>query len=116
MQFGGGLRCLEAARQALSLGVARVVLGTLAVEQPGILAQLLAALGPERIAAGLDARGGRVAVRGWQVDCRPASAGSCPTIGRPGLQWLIFTDIARDGMHSGINLEATRALADATAA
>jgi phosphoribosylformimino-5-aminoimidazole carboxamide ribotide isomerase len=114
VQFGGGLRSLEAARQALSLGVGRVVLGTLAVEQPGILAQLLAEFGPERIAAGLDAREGRVAVHGWQVDSGEPVLEAAQQMADLGVQWVIFTDIARDGMQRGINLEATRALADAT--
>src|SRR3972149_3134805 len=68
VQFGGGLRTLSDVEQALSLGVARVVIGTLAIEQPNIVREAIQSLGADRIAVGLDTQDNRVKTRGWQVD------------------------------------------------
>lgn len=111
VQFGGGLRSLAAIQAALDLGVARVVLGTLVVEQPEILTAALERWGAGRIAAGLDARDGRVKVRGWQSDTPLLATDLARDLHALGLCWLIFTDIARDGLQTGLNLPATIALA-----
>ncbi len=111
VQFGGGLRSLEAIQAALDLGVRRVVLGTVIVEQPEIMAEAVARWGCERIAAGLDARGGLVQVRGWQSATALRAADLALSLKQNGLRWLIFTDIARDGLQTGLNLPATVALA-----
>ena len=66
MQFGGGMRSLDAMSQALSLGVSRVILGTIAIEQPDVVADALKKFGAEKIAVGIDARDGLVRVRGWK--------------------------------------------------
>lgn len=114
VQFGGGLRTLKAIQSALELGVTRVVLGTVVVEQPDVLAQALARWGNARVAAGLDARDGRVQVRGWQNDT-PLMAGElAQRLGQDGLRWLVFTDIARDGLQTGLNLAATTRLAQSS--
>ena len=111
VQFGGGLRSLDAIRSALELGVTRIVLGTIIVEQPAMMEEALDRWGCERIAAGLDARGGLIQVRGWQ-SATPLQAGAlAATLKQAGLRWLIFTDIARDGLQTGLNLPATVALA-----
>lgn len=111
VQFGGGIRSGAAARQALEMGVGRVILGTLAVEQVEVVAELTKAWGSERVGASLDARGGLVQVRGWQeaTDLRVLDAAK--RLKENGLEWLVFTDIARDGLQSGINLTATVELA-----
>lgn len=111
VQFGGGLRSLEAVQAALDTGVARVVLGTLAVEQPEVLAQALAGAGPERIAAALDARQGLVRIRGWATGSAIPAVDLAARLAQIGLEWLVFTDIARDGVGAGLNLEATLAIA-----
>jgi phosphoribosylformimino-5-aminoimidazole carboxamide ribotide isomerase len=111
VQFGGGLRSLDAIGQALDLGLQRVVLGTLAIEQPELLEQALAKWGPERIAAGIDARDGFVQVRGWQQGTPYPAVQAAQALRRAGLRWLVFTDISRDGLQTGINLPATLHLA-----
>lgn len=111
VQLGGGLRNIRAIEQALELGVQRVVLGTVAVEQPAVLAAALDRWGPQRIAAGLDARDGLVQVRGWKQSTGVSALQAALDFHSAGIQWLVYTDIARDGLQGGINLDATRELA-----
>ncbi len=114
IQFGGGLRDVADIEQALALGATRVVLGTVAVRHPDIVAQALARFGPDRIVVGLDARNGWVSTHGW----RETSALDVTTVAwrmaALGVRRVVYTDIARDGMLSGVNLAATLALARAT--
>lgn len=114
VQCGGGMRSLETIQHALDMGVQRVVLGTIAVENPALLREALARFGAERIVVGIDARDGKVHVHGW----KSASALSARELAfdwaEMGGRWLIFTDIARDGMGSGTNIVATAALAEAS--
>jgi phosphoribosylformimino-5-aminoimidazole carboxamide ribotide isomerase len=114
LQFGGGLRSLGAIESALSSGVNRVVLGTLAIEHPELAFEALRRWGPERIALGLDARDGMVRVRGWQSGTARDAVEIARNFVSRGLLWLIFTDIARDGLQTGLNIPATSALAQAT--
>jgi phosphoribosylformimino-5-aminoimidazole carboxamide ribotide isomerase len=114
VQFGGGLRSLSAVEAVLSIGVGRVVLGTLAIEQPAIVEDAVKSFGADRIAVGLDVRDGRIRTRGWQID----GGLDAITIGRQlrssGVEITIHTDIAHDGDLSGVNVEAAVALAHAT--
>jgi len=114
IQFGGGLRTLDDVALALELGATRVVLGTVAVRQPQIVADAVARFGVERIVAGIDARDGMVATHGWQE----TSALEALTVARRmkdlGIQRVVYTDIARDGTLTGVNLTATVALARAS--
>lgn len=114
VQFGGGLRSADAVDRALELGVSRVMIGTLAVEQPQVFAELLAKWGSDRIGASLDARDGFVQVRGWQSGTPHPAVDLARTLAEAGLRWLVFTDIARDGLQTGLNLPATAALAQST--
>jgi phosphoribosylformimino-5-aminoimidazole carboxamide ribotide isomerase len=114
VQFGGGLRSLDAIAEAFTLGVARVVLGTLAIEQPEIALEALRRWGPGSMALGLDARDGLVRVRGWQEGLPLPAIDVARSYLEHGLQWLIFTDISRDGLQTGLNLSATVELAQAT--
>ncbi len=114
VQFGGGLRSREAVQEAVEMGVARAVLGTAAVEQPQVLVEALGRFGPEHVAAGLDARDGIVQVRGWAERTPLRALDLALQLKEAGLGWLIFTDITRDGLGTGVNLEATVALAQAT--
>jgi phosphoribosylformimino-5-aminoimidazole carboxamide ribotide isomerase len=111
VQFGGGLRTLEALEQVLEMGVRRVVIGTAAVEQPELVDAALQRWGPQRIAVGLDARGGWVQVRGWQQGTGVPAVDLAIRLAKSGLNWLIFTDIARDGLQTGLNIAATADLA-----
>ena len=111
VQLGGGLRSLAAIGAALELGVARVVLGTLAVESPEIVAEAVRAFGTERVAAGLDAKAGMVTTHGWQSQTALSVLDAALRLKEHGIALVIFTDIGRDGMLGGVNIEATRGLA-----
>lgn len=114
VQFGGGLRHLEAIRRALELGVSRVVLGTAAVENPALVEAALEAFGPERVAVGIDARQGKVQTYGWKEATSVTAMELAQRWADQGGRWIIFTDVARDGMGSGLNLEAMVQLTQAT--
>lgn len=114
VQFGGGLRSLESVQSALELGVNRAILGTLAVEQPEVLKDALDRFSPERIAVGIDARDGLVQVRGWREGSGVPASELALQLRTLGLRTVIFTDIRRDGTGRGLNLSATRSLADAS--
>ncbi len=114
VQFGGGMRSLDSVSQALSFGVSRVVLGTIAVEQPDVVAGALKKFGAEKIAVGIDARDGVVRVRGWKDDSGISARDLALQMRTVGLGTVIFTDIRRDGLGSGLNIAATRELADAS--
>jgi len=111
VQLGGGLRTLDGVEEALAWGLDRVILGTVALRDPELVRRA-AARHPGRIVVGIDARDGRVAVEGWLE----ASETTAVDLGRrfadAGVAAIVYTDIARDGMLSGPNLEATAALAE----
>ena len=110
IQLGGGIRSYADIKAAFDSGVQRIILGTLAVEQSEILFQAIQEYSPDRIAAGLDAEKGWVKVRGWQQATRQNAIELAEALVRGGLKWLIFTDIARDGIGTGLNIESTRRL------
>ena len=112
VQFGGGMRSLDAIENAIKLGVSRVVLGTIAIEQPDMVANALKKFGAEKIAVGIDARDGRVHVRGWKDDSGISATDLALQMRTVGLGTVIFTDIRRDGLGSGLNIPSTRELAD----
>ena len=112
VQFGGGLRSLTAIARALYLGVSRVVLGTVAVEQPDLIAEALTRFGEERIAVGIDARDGLVRVHGWKDNSGISATDLAFHMRTLGLRTVIFTDVRRDGLGSGLNIAATRQLAE----
>ena len=110
VQFGGGMRSLESIEAALSLGVSRVVLGTIAIEQPEIVRDALIRFGAERIAVGIDARDGLVRTRGWKDNSGVPALDLALQMSSFGLATVIFTDVSRDGLGSGLNIPATREL------
>jgi phosphoribosylformimino-5-aminoimidazole carboxamide ribotide isomerase len=114
VQFGGGIRSIESAERALNLGVSRVVLGTIAIEQPQVVAEALMKFGTEKIAVGIDARDGFVRVRGWQANSGVPAKDLTLQMHDAGVRTLVFTDISRDGLGSGLNIISTRALAEAS--
>ncbi len=114
VQYGGGLRSLEAIAWALEQGAQRVVLGTAAVQDPALVREALARWGAERIAAGLDARDGKVSVRGWTEDTPLSALDAAGLLADLGVKTVIYTDIARDGAGLGGNLAATAELARTT--
>ncbi len=110
VQIGGGLRTLDDVEQLLQLGVARVIIGTAALEDRDFIRQLLRQFG-ERIVIGLDARQGYVATRGWLETSQVKATDLAVELAQFGAQTFIFTDISRDGMMQGPNVEAIRELA-----
>ena len=112
VQFGGGMRSLDGIERAYGLGVRRVVLGTIAVENPDVVAEALTRFGAERIAVGIDARDGFVRVRGWKESSRISATELALQMQTVGLSTVIFTDVSRDGLGSGLNIAATKELAD----
>jgi phosphoribosylformimino-5-aminoimidazole carboxamide ribotide isomerase len=114
VQFGGGLRDLASIRRAVDLGVSRVVLGTAAVRDPALVETALEAFGTQRVAVGIDARDGMVRTHGWQEGAEVSALELAQNWAGRGIRWLIFTDVARDGMGQGPNLAASVRLAEAT--
>lgn len=114
IQFGGGLRSLEDIGYVFGLGVARVVLGTVALQRPEVVVQAVSTWGAGRVAVGIDARAGIVAVQGWtEISCVQAEELAVRLKGY-GIERVIYTDITRDGMLMGVNVSAIANLAKAT--
>ena len=111
VQFGGGLRNLESLSRVLEMGVSRAILGTAAVEEPLLVKAAVAEFGPERIAVAIDARQGLVRTHGWRQDSALTARELARWCGESGVQWIIHTDVDRDGMGRGLNVEASRQLA-----
>ena len=110
LQLGGGIRDRAAIEHWLSAGVARVILGTIAVSNPELVAAAARAH-PGRIAVGIDAREGKVAVKGWAEESAVSALELAKRFEGAGVTAIIFTDIARDGMMEGANVESTATLA-----
>ncbi|HKC63032.1 MAG TPA: 1-(5-phosphoribosyl)-5-[(5-phosphoribosylamino)methylideneamino]imidazole-4-carboxamide isomerase [Pyrinomonadaceae bacterium] len=106
VEFGGGLRSVSDVRRMIESNVERVVIGTLAVESPYELAQLLELYG-SRIAVGIDARDGEVVTRGWEKRGRISAVELARRVARVGVERIIYTDVGRDGMLQGVNIEQT---------
>jgi phosphoribosylformimino-5-aminoimidazole carboxamide ribotide isomerase len=114
LQLGGGLRSAEDVATALKAGVARAVIGTVAVENPDLVSELVQQHGAERIVVALDARDGKVAIRGWQDSSSWTASELGLEMVKRGVHHALYTDISRDGGLGGVNIEATIALAHAT--
>lgn len=112
VQLGGGIRTLPQIEDWLDRGLARVILGTAAVREPALVKEACKAF-PGRIAVGIDARAGRVAVEGWAESSSLGAVELAKKFEGAGVAAIIYTDIDRDGVLAGINWEATIALADA---
>lgn len=110
VQVGGGIRTLERIEELLGLGVARVILGTVAVRDPQLVAEAVRRYG-ERIIVGIDAKAGQVAVQGWAETTEMTASELALKMKDVGVQRIIYTDIARDGMLQGPNIESTVQLA-----
>jgi phosphoribosylformimino-5-aminoimidazole carboxamide ribotide isomerase len=114
VQLGGGVRGAERAEDLLACGLDRVILGTVALEQPQLVDRL-AALHPGRIVVGIDARNGKVATRGWIEESSTEATALAERFSGSGIAAIISTDIATDGTLAGPNLAALRAMAEASA-
>ena len=109
VEFGGGIRSLEDVQELCDAGVARVVLGTVAAESPQLLKDLTTRFAT-RICVGIDARDGRVMTRGWEATSPVMAVDLARSVAECGVKRIIYTDIARDGMLVGPNIEQTLAV------
>ena len=114
VQLGGGVRSLERAEELIACGLDRVILGTVAIEQPELV-QELAQRHPGRIVVGIDANDGRVATRGWIEQSDVLATDLSTQFSAAGIAAIITTDIATDGTLAGPNLEALRTMAQCSA-
>jgi phosphoribosylformimino-5-aminoimidazole carboxamide ribotide isomerase len=114
VQLGGGIRDMVTIEAWLGKGIRRVIIGTAAVRDPALVKQAAKRF-PGQVAVGLDARDGRVAVEGWAEASEVTALDIARRFEDAGVTAIIYTDIARDGMLKGLNLDATIALADAVA-
>jgi phosphoribosylformimino-5-aminoimidazole carboxamide ribotide isomerase len=104
VEFGGGIRTVDDVQQLCAAGVARVVVGTLAVESPQLLRELIDAFG-NKICVGVDARNGQIMTRGWESETQVSAAELAQRVAEVGIERIIYTDISRDGMLTGPNIE-----------
>ena len=112
VQLGGGIRILETIEKLLALGVTRLILGSAAVKNPQLVEEACKKY-PGHIAVGIDAKNGEVAIEGWGKGSGVAATELAKQMAAYGVETIIYTDISRDGMLSGVNVEATAALARA---
>ena len=114
VQMGGGIRTLENIKEVLDLGVYRVIIGTKAVEKPDFIRQAIEKFGPEHIVVGVDAKDGLVAIEGWEKVSDKTALSLALAMKDIGVQTIVYTDISKDGMLSGPNVEQTKLLSDKT--
>jgi phosphoribosylformimino-5-aminoimidazole carboxamide ribotide isomerase len=112
LQLGGGIRDMSTIESWLAKGVERVIVGTAAVREPALVKEAARKF-PDRVVVGLDARNGRVAVEGWAQHCELAAVDIARRFEDAGVAAIIYTDISRDGLLGGLDLEGAIALADA---
>jgi phosphoribosylformimino-5-aminoimidazole carboxamide ribotide isomerase len=116
IEVGGGLRTEEAIAQVLGTGVRRIVIGTRACESLPFVGEMVRKFGADRIAVGIDAKDGIVSTKGWTAPSHWTSPELARAVADQGVQTIIYTDIATDGMGTGPNLHALRELAAAVPA
>lgn len=114
IQLGGGIRTIKDIDDKLSLGVARVILGTVAIENPKLVQEAIKKYGNEKIVVGVDAKNGKVAIHGWETVSSKEAVDVCLEMKLYGVRTIIYTDIAQDGMMQGPNLKSTKELVEKT--
>lgn len=112
IQLGGGIRDMDTIERLLEGGIHRVILGTAALKDPELVRHAIERFGGERIVIGVDARDGRVAVQGWVEGSDVTPLELARSMHEAGAQYIVYTDISRDGMLAGPNLENTRELVE----
>ena len=111
IQLGGGIRTLETAKAAIASGVCRILLGTVAIESPGLVRELCAKLGPDAVVVSIDARAGYAAIKGWTEQSRIKVLDLMAAMEEVGVRRFMYTDIARDGTLTEPNFQAIEHLA-----
>jgi len=114
VQFGGGLRTIEDIFDAIDIGLNRVVIGTVAAESPETFAEMLAKFGSGIIVAGIDANLGQAVTRGWETEAEIDALTLARRVAAIGVERIVYTDIQRDGMLTGPNVEQTSLIARET--
>ena len=114
VQLGGGLRTADDVERMLKLGVSSVIIGTMAIKNPDVFEDIIKHFSGEQIILGIDARNRKVAIEGWQEGTEIYDVDFALHWKKVGIQRVVFTDIARDGMLSGPNMEALRNFARGT--
>lgn len=112
VQLGGGIRNMKTVEAWLGEGISRVIIGTAAVREPAFVKEAVRKF-PGKIAIGIDARGGKVAISGWAEETQLEAAEVAKLFEGAGVAALIYTDVERDGMLQGLNLDSTIALSEA---
>jgi len=107
IQFGGGMRSTKTIKEVIDLGVARVVVGTVAAESPEMLTKMIDLFGSERVAVGIDAQYGKVMTRGWEQQEPIRALDLARKVAAQGVARIVYTDIMRDGLLEGPNIEQT---------
>lgn len=114
IQVGGGIRTITDIDHKLSLGIERVIIGTKAVKDPGFIKEAIATFGSERIVIGIDAKDGMVAIEGWEKISNYQAVSLALEMKKYGVQTIVYTDIAKDGMLMGPNIPHTKEMVEAT--
>ncbi len=114
VELGGGIRNLEKIDEILSIGVKRVILGSIALKEPNIVKEAIKKYGSERIVVGVDTKNFKVATNGWIESSDVDALEFAKVLEGVGVKYIIFTDISKDGTLSGINVEQTKTLIDNT--
>ncbi len=113
VEVGGGIRTLDTLDRLAQAGAARMVLGTALVNDPELARAAVERVGGDRLTAGIDAKGGEVAVSGWIEGSGVAATDLARAMGQAGFKHIVYTDIARDGMQTGLDVQAYAQMADA---
>ena len=114
VQTGGGIRSMRDIEEKLATGVSRIVLGTVAVKNPELVAEAVKNYG-DKIAVGIELlMNGRVAVNGWEEVSQVSALDLCKKVAKMGVKTIVYTDISKDGMMIGPNVNGTKEIVDAT--
>lgn len=114
IQVGGGIRTIKDIEQKLNLGVSRVIIGTKAVENPMFVKEIINCFGADKIVIGIDAKNGMVAIQGWEKLSNYNAVSLALEMKELGVKTIIYTDISKDGMLQGPNIEHTKEMVDTT--
>jgi phosphoribosylformimino-5-aminoimidazole carboxamide ribotide isomerase len=114
IQLGGGIRDLETIEKLLTIGINRVILGTVAVKNPDLVARAIEKFGAEAVVLGLDARDGKVAIEGWDITSEKSAVELALEMKALGVIRIIYTDISRDGTLKGVNVRGVAEMAEKT--
>ncbi len=114
VQVGGGIRTIKDIENKLNLGVERVIIGTKAVVDPGFIREAVATFGSKQIVIGIDAKDGMVAIEGWEKVSNYHAVSLAIEMKKCGVKTIVYTDISKDGMLQGPNIEHTKELVDNT--